>query len=56
LARQEFAQEYGGFMELMYLLCKGDFETMESKDKWPTEKFLYLGEYLLRKRNTEAIE
>jgi len=55
LARQEFAQEYGGFMELMYLLCKGDFFKMEAIDKWDTEKFLYLGQYLLKKKNIENL-
>jgi len=56
LARKEFTEHYGGFMEIMYLLCKGDFAKMEEVDKWKTSKFLYLGEYLLRKKNVENIE
>jgi len=56
LARKEFAEDYGGFMELMYLLCKGDFSKMKDFDKWKTSEFLYLGEYLLRKKNVENMQ
>lgn len=53
LARKDFAEHYGGFMELMYLVCGGDFLKMKEWDKSKTEVFLYIGEYLKRKRDTE---
>lgn len=55
MARQDFAKHYGGFMELMYLVCQGDFDKMATVDKWQTQKFLFLAEYLKRKRDVENI-
>jgi hypothetical protein len=43
-------------MELMYLISKGDFTKIEEVSSWSTEKFLSLGEYLLRKRIVENIK
>jgi hypothetical protein len=43
-------------MELMYLISKGDFTKIEEVSSWGTEKFLSLGEYLLRKRIVENIK
>ena len=43
-------------MEITYLLCEGDFTKIDEILNWNTEKFLTLGEYLLRKRIVENIE
>jgi hypothetical protein len=53
IAREEFAKHYGAYMEIMYSLCKGDFLKMNQIEKWETEKFLFLGEYLIRKKDVE---
>jgi len=56
IARKEFAEFYGAYFEIMYVLCKGDFTKMESIGKWKTEKALLIGEYLIRKRDVENIK
>lgn len=43
-------------MEIAYLLCEGDFLKLDEVTSMPTEKFLFLGEYLLRKRIVENIK
>jgi hypothetical protein len=43
-------------MEIMFLLTKGNFEKIDEISSWNTEKFLTLGEYLLRKRIVESIK
>ena len=39
----------------MYAICKGDFLKMDEVLKWETEKYLFIGEYLIRKRAVENI-
>ena len=56
LERQEFSEHYGGYMEIVYMLLNGNFMDYESLMEWPTEKFLFFGEYLLRKRTIENIK
>ena len=56
-------------MELAYLLCRGDFTKLDESISifgikiyswgilhWDLERFLYQGEYLLRKKIVENIE
>ena len=56
MARKEFAEDYGSFIELMYLITRGDFLKMKQVDDWKTVQFLFLGEYLLRKKNVENMK
>lgn len=54
--RQEFAEHYGGYAEMTYLIAGGrvmDFKTIWD---WDLDYFLFWGEYLLRKRDTENIK
>lgn len=43
-------------MEMAYLICKGDFLKLDDITSWDTEKFLSLGEYLVRKRIVENLK
>ncbi len=52
---REFEQHYGGYMELVYLLTNGDFTKMDEVTEWSLERFLFQGEYLLRKKRIESI-
>lgn len=51
--RKEFAEHYGGYMEIIYLLTKGDFTKFDEVVSWDLHRFLFQGEYLLRKRIVE---
>lgn len=56
IERQEFADHYGGYAEMTYLIAGGrvmDFKTIWD---WDLDYFLFWGEYLLRKRDTENIK
>ncbi len=53
--QKDFAQDYGGYMELAYLLTKGNFLLLDEVTKWPLERFLFQAEYLLRKKRIESI-
>ena len=54
--RQEFAEDYAGYTEMIYLICKGDFLKINEVMQMKTQDFLYWGEYLLRKRFVENIK
>jgi hypothetical protein len=54
--RQEFAEYYGAYMEMVYLLSNGDLTKLDEIMNWDTEKFLTLGEYMLRKKIVEKIK
>lgn len=43
-------------MEMTYLLAKGDFSKFDEILKWDLNKYLFLGEYLLRKKICESIK
>ena len=51
--KQEFLEEYGAYMEIIYLVCQGNLLEADRVTEMPATKFLFLGEYLLRKRNIE---
>ena len=55
-ARGEFAEHYGSHIEIVYAICKGDFLKMQDVMGWDTEKYLFIGEYLIRKRDVENIK
>jgi hypothetical protein len=55
IARNEFATYYGSYIEMVYTICKGDFTKIDEITKWKTEKFLFLGEYLIRKKDIESL-
>jgi hypothetical protein len=54
--RQEFAQHYGGYIEMTYLIAGGDVSKFEAITNWSLDKFLFLGEYCLRKRTVENLK
>jgi hypothetical protein len=56
LDRQEFTEHYGGYMEITYLLTKGDFTKFDEVLNWDLDRYLFQGEYLLRKRVVENIK
>ncbi len=54
--RTEFVSHYGAYMEVAYLLCNGDFTKLNEILEWSTERFLFQGEYLVRKKIIENIK
>jgi hypothetical protein len=53
--KQAFIEEYGAYMEMIYILCGGDLLRIEEVLKMPVLQFFYLSEYLIRKREIENI-
>lgn len=51
--RQAFNEEYGGYMEITYLLTNGQAVDEEAIWNWGANRFLFRGEYALRKREVE---
>lgn len=56
MERENFARHYGGYMELVYLCSGMNPQKWNEVFEWDTKKFLFLGEYLLRKRIVESIK
>mgnify|MGYP003632827931 CR=1 FL=1 len=54
--RQAFADMYGGYMEITYLLTNGHAKDEELVWSWGINRFLFRGEYSLRKRDVENIK
>lgn len=54
--RQDFAQHYGGYIEMTYLIAGGDVSKFDSITNWSLDKYLFLGEYCLRKRTVENLK
>lgn len=54
--RQAFAELYGGYMEMTYLLTNGHALDEERVWSWGLNRFLFRGEYALRKRDVENIK
>lgn len=54
--RQAFAEMYGGYMEITYLLTNGHALEEERVWSWGLNRFLFRGEYALRKRDVENIK
>lgn len=53
---EEFANDYNGYVEIIYLLCKGDFLKLDLVGEMKTQDFLFWGEYLVRKRFIENVK
>ena len=54
--RQDFANHYGGYIEMTYLIAGGDVSRFDSITNWSLDKYLFLGEYCLRKRTVENLK
>lgn len=54
--RQDFADHYGGYIEMTYLIAGGNVSRFEEITNWSLDKFLFLGEYCLRKRVVENLK
>jgi hypothetical protein len=51
--QEEFMEEYGPFMEIIYLVSNGDLLKMNDILKLKAMDFLYMGQYLIRKRKID---
>lgn len=51
---QEFSDHYGPYMEILYLITKGDLLRADEVFKKPADEIVFFGEYLLWKRKVEA--
>ena len=56
IERENFAKDYGGYVEMIYLCSNQDPTKWEEIYEWDTEKFLFVSEYLLRKRTVENLK
>ena len=54
--RQEFAEYYGAYAEITYLLSKGDALKFNEVEQMKLSEYLAFGEYLIRKRIVENYE
>jgi hypothetical protein len=54
--RQDFATHYGGYIEMTYLIAGGDVSKFDDITNWSLDKYLFLGEYCLRKRTVENLK
>lgn len=54
--RQDFANHYGGYIEMTYLISGGDVSRFDEITNWSLDKYLFLGEYCLRKRTVENLK
>jgi hypothetical protein len=53
---QAFMEHYGGYMEIVYLLTGGYLIDSDSVFEWELHRFLFQGEYLLRKKDVENLK
>ena len=56
IERENFALTYGGYLEMVYLIVTQFGERFDKVLKMDTNQFLFLGEYLLRKRIVEGLK
>lgn len=56
IEREAFSQHYGPYAEMVYLLCNGTIRDAQLFLDWDLNKFLFWGEYLIRKRDVENIK
>lgn len=54
--RESFAEYYGVYTEMVYIICNGDIMKSDEVFKMNVHKFLFWAEYLLRKRRVENIK
>ena len=51
--KEDFTEDYGGYLELIYLITNGDLLKANSVYEMPAHEFLFYCQYLLRKRKIE---
>jgi hypothetical protein len=56
MERDAFAEHYGAYIEMVYVLCKGDFTKFEEVIGWDLDRFLFQAEYLIRKKDIENLK
>ena len=56
IERDAFSDHYGPYIEMVYVLCKGDFTKFEEVTSWDLDRFLFQAEYLIRKRDIENLK
>jgi hypothetical protein len=56
IERQEFADHYGGYAEMVYLIACATNRDFQEVFKDELNYFLFWGEYLLRKRDVERLK
>jgi len=56
IERENFAKDYGAYMEMVYLCSGMNPINWEKVFDWETTKFLFLSEYLVRKRTVENLK
>lgn len=56
IEREAFAKTYGGYMEMVYLCANQQVLNFDKVFEMQTEKFLFLSEYLIRKRIVENLK
>lgn len=56
IERQEFAEHYGGYAEMVYLIAGATNRDFQDVFKDEVNYFLFWGEYLLRKRDVENLK
>jgi hypothetical protein len=54
--KQEFAEDYGGYIEIIYLLCSANLLNVNKVLKMKAKDFLFWGEYAVRKRLIESVK
>ena len=54
--RREFAEHYGGYAEMTYLIANGMVKDFKDVWLWDLDYFLFWGEYLLRKRDVQNLK
>ena len=51
----DFVNHYGPYIEMVYLICNGKMMQKDEVTNMSLDEFLFLGEYLLRKKRIESI-
>lgn len=54
--RKEFVQDFGVFVVLMDLVCKGDFTRFQEVEKWKAQDFLFWANYLTGQKIIENVK
>jgi len=54
--RKEFVEEFGTYVVLTDLICKGDFTKYKEVEKWTVEQFFFWANYLSGQRILENVK
>lgn len=52
--REQFVEDYGVYMEMIYIVLNGDLTRMDEIFKMDAHRLVFLAEYLIRKRKVES--